>query len=270
MPSVQIDHADLARFGARWTANGGSLSRTPPETSAQLGQLFDRAVGVALAVMLGDIPVITPRATALTPSQPNCVEVGHVRIVGGVRPQRYDVGYRPDGPRFAFDSKTLNDTKSVRKNFLNLVNDLATEATTVHTRFPYSLVAFMFIVPRPCVVELPKKAAAAIDTLDRLARREHFADPDHLAEAISVVVWDPETGRIDSEIPAANSHLRLEHFSRIVERIYVARYEGLPPHERPGLPQLEGAQQAVEDEGDEDLDELGEEEDALEVEDVAE
>ncbi|MDP2935994.1 MAG: hypothetical protein Q8O86_05835, partial [Dehalococcoidia bacterium] len=71
------------------------------------------------------------------------MEVGPVHIVGGVRPQNFDVGYRPDGVRFAFDSKTINDLDSVRKNWQNMVNDLATEATTVHSRFPYAVVAFM-------------------------------------------------------------------------------------------------------------------------------
>ena len=262
MPAIQIDQTDLLRFGGRWKANGGSLSRTPPESSTQLGQLFDQAVGEALAVMLGNIPVVTPQANALTPTPANCVEVGPVRIVGGVRPQRYDVGYRPDGPRFAFDSKTLNDTKSIGKNFLNMVNDLATEATTVHTRFPYSLVAFMFIVPRPCLVEGARKAATAIDTLDRLAQREHFDDPDHLAEAISVVVWDPDQGVVDTAIPTPESRLRLERFSEIVERIYVARYEGLPPHQRLGLPELETGTLAGGEFEDEDLDDLEDVEEA--------
>lgn len=258
MPPVHVDQADLARFGVRWNANGGSLSRTPPESSSELGQLLDQAVGQALAVMLGGIPIVTPNASSLTPSPANCVEVGPVTIVGGVRPQRYDVGYRPDGPRFAFDSKSLNDTQSVSKNFLNMVNDLATEATTVHTRFPYALVAFMFIVPRPCLAERSRKAAAAIDTLDRLARRDHFDDPDHLAEAIAVVVWDPDSGAIDPEIPSPGSRLRLEQFSPTVERIYVARYEGLPPHQRSGLPELE--EQPVIGGEDEVLDEFEDDE----------
>jgi len=51
------------------------------------------------------------------------------------------VGYRPDGLRFAFDSKTLNDKKSIGKNWQNMINDLATEATTVHSRFPYASLA---------------------------------------------------------------------------------------------------------------------------------
>lgn len=29
-----------------------------------------------------------------------------------------------------------------------MINDLGTEATTVHTRFPYAIVAFLVVVPK--------------------------------------------------------------------------------------------------------------------------
>jgi len=32
------------------------------------------------------------------------------------------VGYRPDGIRFAFDSKTLNDQESIAKNWQNMIS----------------------------------------------------------------------------------------------------------------------------------------------------
>lgn len=115
MPPITISQVELARFGETWRANGGSLSRTPPQSSSQLGNLFDEAVGNSLAVMLGGIPVVKPTATSLTAAIADCVEVGPVRIIGGVRPQNFDVGYRPDGVRFAFDSKTLNDSASLKK-----------------------------------------------------------------------------------------------------------------------------------------------------------
>ena len=53
MPPIVIDQADLARFGSTWISNGGNLSRTPPQSSGELGKLFDSAVGKALATMLG-------------------------------------------------------------------------------------------------------------------------------------------------------------------------------------------------------------------------
>jgi len=132
--------------------------------------------------MLGGIPIVSPNANSLTPSSPDCVEVGPVRIIGGVRPQNFDAGYRPDGVRFAFDSKTLNDKESVGKNWQNMINDLATEATTVHSRFPHAVVAFLVACPSPCVSSSLRKAT--IETLERLARRTAVDGPLYMAEAI--------------------------------------------------------------------------------------
>ena len=228
MPQVAIDQEDLIRFGNTWTSNGGRLSRTPPQSSGELGKLFDTAVGNALATMLGGIVIVSPHSNSLTPPQSECVEVGPVRVIGGVRPQNFDVGYRPDGVRFAFDSKTLNDRESVGKNWQNMINDLATEATTVHSRFPHAVVAFMVICPAPCVSLALRKAT--IETLERLAHRSTVGDPFHLAEVISLVLWHPSSGTIDTDIPASSSPLRIEKFSEQVEAAYVNRYKGLPPH----------------------------------------
>lgn len=227
MPSVTVSQADLKPFGDKWLENNQALSRTPPYSSGNLGQLFDSRVAAALAEMLGALPIVTPISSHLGPAEVDCVEVGPLRIVGGVRPQNFDVGYRPDGVRIAFDSKTLNDTKSVGKNYQNMINDLATEATTVHSRFPMALVAFMVIVPKPC---LKAQAAAIVGTLERITGRRAIDDPLHLAEAISFVVWDPAVGDVIPDLPIQVSPLRLERFSEQVETTYRARYKGLPPH----------------------------------------
>lgn len=228
MPPIVIDKQELVSFGVQWFANGERLLRTPPFSSSQLGKVFDRAVGYALSIMLGGIPIETPNANALVAPLADCVEVGPVRIIGGVRPQNFDVGYRPDGVRFAFDSKTLNDAESVGKNWQNMVNDLATEATTVHSRFPHAVVAFMVIIPLPCFSATHQRAM--IETLERLARRDEVNDPLYMAEAISLIAWNPEDGTISSDVPGSNSPLRLEQFSSLVEYAYWQRYKGLPPH----------------------------------------
>lgn len=228
MPPIDIAQAELAKFGNTWLQNGERLSRTPPQSSGELGRLFDMAVGKALAIMLGGIEIISPNSNSLTPPRPDCVEVGPVRIIGGVRPQNFDVGYRPDGIRFAFDSKTLNDRDSIGKNWQNMINDLATEATTVHSRFPHALVAFMVIYPAPCVSSAHQKAT--IETLERLARRTTVDGPLYMAEAISLVLWNPADGTIDPTIPGPSSSLRIEKFSEQVEVAYISRYKGLPPH----------------------------------------
>ena len=228
IPHIKVEQTELARFDERWRANGGRLSRTPPQSSSQLGNMFDAAVGSMLATMLGGIPVVRPTSTALTASVVDCVEVGPVRIIGGVRPQNFDVGYRPDGVRFAFDSKTLNDTDSLKKNWQNMINDLATEATTVHSRFPHAVVTFMVIIPTPCFIE-PQRSAV-IETLERLGQRVSVEDPGYMAEAISLVIWNPDDGRIETEVPSPTSSLRLEKFPAQIEAAYVSRYKGLPPH----------------------------------------
>lgn len=228
MPAITIPSADLLPFGEQWARNGGALKRTRPYSSGELGRLFDNAIAKALATMLGGIPLVLPSARSLTPPLPDCVEVGPVRIIGGVRPQNFDVGYRPDGVRFVSDSKTLNDTKSVGKNWQNMINDLATEATTVHSRFPYAIVAFIFIVPTPCFFGAQRKAM--LETLERLARRSSVDSSPYLAEAISVVAWNPGDGTIAHDVPGASSPLRIESFSEQIQVIYTARYKGLPPH----------------------------------------
>lgn len=228
MPALRIDKTQLALFGQKWRENDGALSRTPPFSSSELGRLFDVAVAESLAAMLGDIPVIAPSANDLIPKQADCVELGPVRVVGGVRPQNFDVGYRPDGVRFAFDSKTLNDAKSVGKNWQNMINDLATEATTVHTRFPHAVVAFLVIIPSPCLTGPTR--SAMIGTLERLGRRLGIDGPDHMAEAIALLLWDPDTGEIDTNTPDPSSPLRIERFVGQVEAAYTNRYKGLPPH----------------------------------------
>jgi hypothetical protein len=228
MPALSIDPTELKRFGDRWNDNGGRLKRSRPESSLELSNLFAKAVAEPLAVMLGNVRIVAPNRNLLQPPEVDCVELGDVRIVGGVRPQNFDVGYRPDGIRFALDSKTLNDRESVAKNYQNMINDLATEATTVHTRFPFALVAFIVGVPSPCLVE--PQSSALIGTLERLGRRNLIDEPSHLAEAISLVVWDPDSGEVLESVPSQNSPLRIEGFSTRVETLYTERYKGLPPH----------------------------------------
>ena len=228
MPPIEITPDELKPFGVKWQVKK-SLSRKPPNSSSQLGNVFDSKVGKALATFLGGVEIIVPTQFAIRPTKDDIVEVGPVRIVGGVRPQNFDVGYRPDGVRFAFDSKTLNDTKSVKKNYQNMINDLGTEATTVHTRFPYAVVAFMVVIPKPCLPSAQRNALTR--TLERLTGRASPIDSAHKAEANALVLWDPFTGAIDPAWPENGSPLRIEAFSSQVQRHYFDRYKGLPPHD---------------------------------------
>lgn len=225
MPQIVLPSGDFQRFGAVWLHQ----SKFAKKAGMDFGNLLDFAVGEALAVMLGGVPILVPNQTQLQPSMADCVEVGPVRIVGGVRPQNFDVGYRPDGVRIAFDSKTLNDHDSVGKNWQNMINDLATEATTVHSRFPSAVVGFVVAIPLPCM-PLGARTNSIVGTLTRLGGRRLVDEPAHRAEAMSLVLWDPATGNVHPGLPDPTSPLRIERFSDQVHHAYHDRFQGLPPH----------------------------------------
>lgn len=111
-----------------------------------------------------------------------------------------------------------------------MINDLATEATTVHTRFPYAIVCFVVVIPKPALDTSQEYDITR--TLERLAVRRGVQNQNHLAEAITFLIWNPATGTIDPSVPAPGSFLRIEHFPGIVSDIYIERYKGLPPHDK--------------------------------------
>lgn len=245
MPTLHIPANRLRVWGRRWSTNtylvyknvggtGGVLSVSRKQKnvdsfaklqSVRFGYVFDAAFGKALANFLGNISIEIPNAQSLLPCNSDCVEVGAVRIVGGIRPQNYDAAYRPDGPRVVFDSKTLNDKESIGKNWQNMINDLATEAATVHTRFPYAIVSFLIVLPEPAL--MPKQKSDIVRTLERLATRKSVIDHSHLAETIGLITWNPATGTYTE--PSAL--LNLANFSTSITECYIERYKGLPPHD---------------------------------------
>lgn len=225
MPVIALPTTELAEIGRYWDAGNLTLPKAKGEL---VGALCDRTVGQALAALLGGIPVRDPlKSTALLPPEPDCVEVGPARVIGGIRPQNFDVAYRPDGVRFAYDSKTLNTRASLSKNYQNMINDLGTEAATVHTRFPSAIVAFIVAVPEPCLATHRRNLTSA---LTRLCGRRSTSGDVHKAEVIGLVAWNPVTGEVDTQWPPTDSLLRIESFSRQVEACYADRFAGLPPH----------------------------------------
>ena len=233
MPKIVIAKSKLRPWGRAWLRSDPEKPKDKPEYFVKkdamgFGKVFDEAVGAALATMMGGVPVVRPGRNDLSPSEADCVEVGDCRIIGGIRPQNYDVCYRPDGVRFVFDGKTLNEANSVQKNYQNMINDLGTEATNVHTRFPYAIMAFLVVIPSPTLVSPQREALTGC--LERLSERLSPIENPHNAEVISLVVWNPEDGSVSADWPPQDSCLRLEGFSSLVERVYLDRYKGLPPH----------------------------------------
>ncbi|MEZ4687681.1 MAG: hypothetical protein R3B47_16950 [Bacteroidia bacterium] len=238
MPPLSISQKELKWWGQEWLGTTNNIdpqnirNKAPNSFSRQQSMRFasfvDEAFGNSLATFLGNKPIRIVRSTGLSPEEDDIVEVGPVQVVGGVRPQNFDAAYRPDGPRVVFDSKTLNDADSIRKNWQNMINDLGTEATTVHTRFPYAIVVFIVLIPAPALAL--KQEHDLILTLERLSTRRSVIDLPHLAECISFITWDPQTGEISNDIPPKDSSLRYETMAETVSGIYRERYKGLPPH----------------------------------------
>lgn len=239
MPKIDLS-AILPPFGAQWIAGGGKLPKKTKrgyDSSVALGLAIDGVFAAALAAFLGGIRVERASASkapgvALHPRAPDCVEIGDVTVAGGARTQRFDVVYRPDGPRIAHDSKTLNGESSWGKNFNNMVNDLVAEATTVHHRYPDSVVAFFVLAPEP-VLAKGNRLEEASRTLARITGRvDAQVENLHLAEALALAVWDPTTGRVSGSQPdpAAFPMLRVENFASSIESRYKARFRFVPPH----------------------------------------
>jgi len=226
MPVIVIPPANLLAQAGGWNATTAVLPKAAGEA---VGRICDQAVANAFAVFVGNRPVVAPlSAKSLLPPQADCVEIGASRIIGGIRPQNFDVSYRPDGVRFVYDNKTLNTRKSVGKNYQNMINDLGTEAATVHIRFPLAVVAFVIMVPAPCLAA-PHRAGLT-GALERISGRQSPVEIAHKAEVISLIVWDPTNGQVDPTWPAPGSALRIEDFSRQIEHAYMSRYGGMPPH----------------------------------------
>jgi hypothetical protein len=224
MPTIILPVDRLVEIGKHWN---DKVSELPKSKGELVGKLCDETVGNALATMLGGISVEKPKMNSLLPAGPDCVELGPTRVIGGIRPQNFDVAYRPDGVRFAYDSKTLNGLKSLAKNYQNMVNDLGAEATTVHARFASAIVAFIVAVPEPCLGNHGRNLIAA---LTRLCGRDTTSGDLYKGEAIGLVVWHPADGSIDANWPPADSPLRIEKFSQQVEACYTYRFAGQPPH----------------------------------------
>jgi hypothetical protein len=65
----------------------------------------------------------------------------------------------------------------------------------------------------------------AVERLIRAGGRRSEAEAPHLLEGIAVVIYDPDTGRIDSKLPKSGSGLRWEEFVDALVLSYRARFE---------------------------------------------
>ena len=65
----------------------------------------------------------------------------------------------------------------------------------------------------------------AVKRLIRAGGRETEADAAHLLEGIAVVAYDPNTGKLEPELPQSGSGLRWDEFINNLAKAYEARFE---------------------------------------------
>jgi hypothetical protein len=64
-----------------------------------------------------------------------------------------------------------------------------------------------------------------VTRLQRTRRRETEADAPHLLEAVAVVIYDPDTGELDPDLPPVGSGLRWDEFVTSIADTYDLRFE---------------------------------------------
>jgi len=94
----------------------------------------------------------------------------------------------------------------------DIAEDVADEAAELISSYP-SRKSTLHLIDR------------AIERLVRAGGRKGEGDPSHLLEGIAVVVYDPETGAINIEVPKPGSGLRWEEFVTALASSYRARFE---------------------------------------------
>jgi hypothetical protein len=156
---------------------------------------------------------------------------GETTVGGGLRSVNADVSEftEIDGLRLAVEIKPIN--LAVGRAIWNRFGDIRTFAVNLHLKFPFAVVAGILTVPvfeigktkdgetRKATTHLIRRAEKR---LVRAGDREHEGDAAHLLEAVGLVVFDPDTKTVDTDIPEAGNGLRWDEF---IERL-AAAYEG--------------------------------------------
>jgi hypothetical protein len=201
----------------------------------------------------------------LTGRLPNMkhAEYGERVVSGALRTVNADVSeiHPLDGLRLAVELKPVN--LAVGRAIWNRFGDIRTFAVNLHLRFPFAVVGGVLVIPTYELRKVTKAIAEEGDTeeteeleldiaeevgdiaaatdpgrkdtrglilraVNRLVRaggRERDSDAPHLLEAIAVVVYDPDTGQLDAELPPNGSGLRWNEFVDDLVRAYEGRFE---------------------------------------------
>jgi len=191
--------------------------------------------------------------------------VGERKVSGALRTVSADVSeiHPIDGLRLAVELKPIN--LAVGRAIWNRFGDIRTFAVNLHLKFPFCVVGGVLAIPTYEEAGTPEALTAeqeeaddeptaggdaepqqvpatapqptvtrrstrhlierAVARLMRAGGRKTEGDAPHLLEGIAVVVYDPDTGMIDPELPPATSGLRWGEFIDLLALAYKSRFE---------------------------------------------
>lgn len=157
--------------------------------------------------------------------------VGERTVAGGLRSMQADVSelHHLDGLRLAVELKPV--MLAVGRAIWNRFGDLRMFAVNLHLKFPFAVVGGVLAIPTYEVHEQTGVKRSTVNLIERaiarLARaggRVTEGDAAHLLEGVGVVVYDPDTGLVDSSLPPPGSGLRWDEFVNGLATAYAARF----------------------------------------------
>jgi hypothetical protein len=191
--------------------------------------------------------------------------VGERKVSGALRSVSADVSeiHPIDGLRLAIELKPVN--LAVGRAIWNRFGDIRTFAVNLHLKFPFCVVGGVLVIPtyeesgtkeaqeadaqEVAVAEATELASLepegqftapdspvrrrdtrslinrAVARLVRAGGRRTEADAPHLLEGIAVLVYDPDSSSIDTQLPPIGSGLRWSEFIDALVASYESRFE---------------------------------------------
>ena len=172
-------------------------------------------------------------AVALHSAEPSITAIpGERDVSGALRIVKADVSenHPLDGLRLAVELKPVN--LAVGRAIWNRFGDIRTFAVNLHLKFPFAVVGGVLAIPtyeeavRESVVRRDTRhlILRAVDRLARAGGRQTEGDAPHLLEGVGIVVYDPDSGMLDEEIPTPGRGLRWDEFVESLVTAYRSRF----------------------------------------------
>jgi hypothetical protein len=158
---------------------------------------------------------------------------GERPVAGALRTMNSDVtdSAEFDGLRLAIEIKPVN--LAVGRAIWNRFGDIRTFAVNMHLKFPFAVIGGVLAIP---TYEMATRKAGphkkdtrplinrAVLRLARAGGRIKESDAPHLMEGVWVLVYDPDTAKLDPNVPPPGNHLRLDEFIDDLVKAYDARF----------------------------------------------